>query len=171
MVELPELIERQAEVVAKLQGHLLQITEKAGDLSTPGHPYWDALKVQSNVLASAIDKYATLTGIGATVTTDCPPWQIREGDTVAATTYDHATRTVHGTFAMSSDERVEEAAHALYAAGPWGSFVGFLDGGISCATNAHSMDTYRAMARVVLADAAKQTEAAEAGRLRAGGTG
>ena len=64
MPSLEELIETQAQVVAEQQQHFLSVSGKAPELSTPGHPYWDALKVQSNALASSIDKYATLVTLG-----------------------------------------------------------------------------------------------------------
>lgn len=51
------------------------------------------------------------------------------------------------------DEMVERAAEGLYAAGPWGDFFCFADGGVRAITDAHSMEVYRRMARDVLTDA------------------
>jgi hypothetical protein len=45
---------------------------------------------------------------------------------------------------------VEQAAFDLYAAGPWGKFHAFADGGVRAICDAHTMDVYRGMARSVL---------------------
>lgn len=49
------------------------------------------------------------------------------------------------------EETIERIAHELYAAGPWGAFYGFADGGLRAITDAHTMDVYRAMVRLVAA--------------------
>lgn len=49
-----------------------------------------------------------------------------------------------------TDEQIEEAAHSLYAGGPWGTFYAFADGGVRAITDAHSMDVYRQMVRDVV---------------------
>ena len=49
-----------------------------------------------------------------------------------------------------TDEMVEAAAHELYAGGPWGEFVAFLDSGARAITDAHTMDVYRRMVRTVV---------------------
>lgn len=47
-------------------------------------------------------------------------------------------------------DRVEAAAHELYAAGPWGEFEGFREGGVRMVTDAHSMNIYRKMVGLVI---------------------
>ena len=46
-------------------------------------------------------------------------------------------------------ETLAQAVHDLYAAGPWGEFDRFLDGGVSCSTDAHAPKVYEAMVREV----------------------
>jgi hypothetical protein len=45
----------------------------------------------------------------------------------------------------SVDVLVAEAAHDLYAAGPWGEFYALVDNGVRAISDAHSSDVYKAM--------------------------
>lgn len=47
-------------------------------------------------------------------------------------------------------ERIEAAAFELYAAGPWGEFFSFANGGARAICDAHSMPVYREMVRLAL---------------------
>lgn len=46
-------------------------------------------------------------------------------------------------------EALEALAFELYAAGPWGRFEGWRDDGARCVTDAHTMETYRAIVEFV----------------------
>jgi len=57
---------------------------------------------------------------------------------------------------MSMDSRqcwVEEIAHHLYAGGPYGEFICFLDNGARAITDAHTMDVYRGLVEDVVEQA------------------